>query len=516
MPEPQPHPPAAVRLLERAGRLVPEPPPGSAVTDLAAGLPVAEVAERRGLPEATVRGIATFYAQLDRRASACEGTACRFAGGAALREKLESVGPVAAVRCLGHCYAAPAFRSGDKVFTCPPSESLANWLDEWGEGPSPMPDLKPAPCSSLAAEPVVLRDVLPGAARDPFAAYDLPAGDAILDAVAAAGMRGRGGAVVATADKWRLARATPAARRWVVANGDEGDPGSYVGRLLLEEAPHAVLAGMLACARATGATRGIVHVRVEYPRAARRMREAIAAAAARGAFGGTFGVEVVVGAGAYVCGEESALLRSLEGLRGEPAPEPPYAAERGLFGEPTVVHSIETFAAVPWTVANRRASGTKAVCLSGAVKRPGVVEVPLGMPLAEVLERGGGGAPDGRAWSMALVGGPTGRVLPASRFATPLSWDALPGMGHAGVVVLDDTVTPRALAEHLFAFAAAESCGACTPCRAGTARLAAMRDRAALERLLGTIAAGSLCGFGRGVPSPIRDLLEHFGEETLR
>ncbi len=301
----------------------------------------------------------------------------------------------------------------------------------------------------------------------------------------------------------------------MVANGDEGDPGSFGDRLLLEEDPHAVLAGMVACARAIGARRGVVYSRAEYPRARAVMREAVAAARRAGRLGEAFDAEVVSGAGSYICGEETALLRSIEGLRGEPRPKPPFPSESGLHGRPTVVQNVETLAAVPWIVRTGRGAGTKVVSLSGALRWRGVVEVALGTPLRRILQEAGEGPPPGRRWKMALVGGPMGRVLPESEFDTPLSYQTLPGMGHAGVVVLDDTVTPRALAEHLFRFARAESCGTCTPCRVGTAQLHRLRERGALERLLDTLEAGSLCGFGQGVPRPIRDLLEHFGDEVL-
>ncbi|HMD73285.1 MAG TPA: NADH-ubiquinone oxidoreductase-F iron-sulfur binding region domain-containing protein, partial [Steroidobacteraceae bacterium] len=283
----------------------------------------------------------------------------------------------------------------------------------------------------------------------------------------------------------------------------------------LEEDPHAVLAGMLACARAIGARRGIVYIRSEYPQAQRLMRGAIGEARDANLLGDGFDVEVVSGAGSYTCGEETALLSSIEGLRGEPRPRPPYPAQSGLWGKPTVVQNVETLAIVPWIARTRQGSGTKALSLSGAVARPTIVEVRLGTSLIRVLEEAGLGPPSGRSWKMALVGGPMGRVVPASRFDVPLSFDSLPGMGHAGVVVLDDTVSPRALAEHLFAFAAAESCGSCTPCRVGTSLLGGVHERAVLERLLSTLEMGSLCGFGAGVPRPIRDLLEHFGEKVL-
>jgi NADH-quinone oxidoreductase subunit F len=362
----------------------------------------------------------------------------------------------------------------------------------------------------------VLRHLLNGTQGTPLGDYELPAGEAILSAVAASGLRGRGGAAYPTAAKWQVARDTRATQKFVVANGDEGDPGAYVDRLLLQESPHAILAGMLACARVIGAATGIVFIRGEYPTAAQRMRAAIAEADAAGVLP-DFEVRVVTGAGSYVAGEESALLRAIEGLRAEPSPKPPYPAERGLHGAPTIVQNVETLSIIPWVVAHRQASTTKAICLSGAVARTGVVEVPFGMSLGEVLARGGGGPRAGARWKMALVGGPMGRVVPAAAFdQTPLDYQRFPGLGHGGVVVLDAGVSAGALARHLYRFAASESCGSCTPCRVGCAQLASRRDAADLERLLDTLEMGSLCGFGQGVPRPLRDLLRHFPDEVFR
>lgn len=438
-------------------------------------------ADPTGLPPAWLDGVRSFYDQLHGPTlAACTGTACHFAGDRADRDE--------GVHCYGRCYEAPA------------------------AGPAAAGGI---PRQSLAPEPVVLRHVLAPGASSPLADYDLPAGDEILAAVAAAGLRGRGGAAFPTAAKWAVARGTAASRRFVIANGDEGDPGAYVDRLLLEESPHAVLAGMLACARAIDARTGIVFIRGEYPAAAARMAAAISEARAGGHLG-ALDVEVVTGAGSYVAGEESALLRAIEGLRAEPTPKPPYPAERGLHGYPTVVQNVETLAVIPWIVANRRPGRTKAICLSGAVLRPGVVEIPCGLSLGEVLTRAGGGPRGPGRWKMALVGGPMGRVIPAGAFATTaLDYDRLPGMGHGGVVVLDDSVSAAALARHLYRFAASESCGNCAPCRIGCAALAGRPDRASLERLLDTLEMGSLCGFGQGVPRPIRDLLAHFPEEMF-
>lgn len=512
-----------LRLLEWARRHAGAPAAGNALADLVAGADEATVADGRGLPIATVRGLRSFYDQLGAGTRACDGTACRFGGGEALARRLALTEAVGTVRCLGHCYAAPSFRAGDRVFARPAELPLEAWLADADEGGWPREARRPIPRVALVDPAVVLRNLRPGTIPAGLAEYELPDAGSILAALEASRLRGRGGAAYPTAAKWRAARDTEAPAKFVVANGDEGDPGSFTDRLLLEEDPHAVLAGMLACARVVGARHGVVYIRAEYPRAQVAVREAIAAAGAAGRFGEAFDVEVVSGAGSYVCGEETALLRSIEGLRGEPSPKPPYPTQCGLFGLPTVVQNVETFAVAPWIARDsaRRApedrpgSGTKAVSISGAVTRPGVAEVALGTPLSTVLRDGAGGALPGRRWKMALVGGPMGRVLPADRFDTPLSYDALPGMGHAGVVVLDKSVGVRALAEHLFEFARAESCGSCAPCRIGTSRLRDMPDRPRLERLLETLELGSLCGFGQGVPRPIRDLLEHFGDEVF-
>jgi NADH:ubiquinone oxidoreductase subunit F (NADH-binding) len=503
------------RILEWARRHAAGGEEGNAVADLLAGMPDEAVAARRGLPLATVRGIRSFYDQIEMQTRVCDGTACHFAGGPELAKRLRAQGPVGEVRCLGRCYAAPSVRLGDHIYSAHERSLLEGWLADPNDGRAKPPALHPIPRHALAEPPVVLRNVLSGPNLDAGDEYDLPDGEAILAAIAKSELRGRGGAAFPTAAKWQAARDTPAADRYVVANGDEGDPGSYVDRLLMEEDPHAILAGMLACARVIGARQGIVYIRAEYPRAQQVMGEAIEKAREAGHLGEPFDVEVVSGAGSYVCGEETALLNSIEGLRGEPRFKPPYPAQAGLFGLPTVVQNVETLAVIPWIVRTGRGSGTKAVCLAGALARPGIVEVPLGIPLRRALEEGGGGPPPGRRWKMALIGGPLGCILPEKLFDTPLSFEALPRMGHAGIVVLDETVSARDLAQHLFAFARAESCGNCTPCRVGTSQLAAMSDRARLERLLETMEIGSLCGFGQGVPRPLRDLLEHYGEEMF-
>lgn len=490
---------------------------GNAITDLRDGIPPEVVARRRGMSLHMVQGVMSFHDHIGAELRVCDGTACHFEGAA---EVLACADHHLRVNCLGMCHAAPALSQGDAVFAGLDRQALSRWLCD------PTPDLSltasapPVARRTLDTPPVVLRNILSGPCLEVGDAYDLPDGEQILAAVEASGMRGRGGAAYPTAAKWRTARDTPAPDRYVVANGDEGDPGSFVDRILMEEDPHAILAGMLACGRVIGARKGIVYIRAEYPRARAVMLDAIHAARAAGKLGGDFDIEIYSGAGAYVCGEETALLRSIEGQRGEPQPKPPYPAQHGLYGLPTVVQNVETLAVIPWLVREGRnnrttGSGNKALSLSGAINQPGLVEIPLGVSLRRVLEVAGEGAPIGRRWRMAVVGGPMGRVLPVSHFDTALSYSALPGLGHGGIVVLDDTVRASDVAAHLFSFARSESCGTCTPCRVGTARLADQRTRAGLERLMDTMELGSLCGFGQGVPRPIRDLLQFYGDEVF-
>lgn len=471
-------------LVEWARRHAQQRDGDTVIDDLRAGTSLEEAAHRHGMPRAATRGVQTFYDFLREPTAerVCTGTACWAARGGASTEG------VAEVRCLGRCYEAPT-RLQQGHF--------------------------PIPRRALVDEPAIFRHLLGGPPPRLEALYALPgSADDILELLDASGLRGRGGAAYPTGAKWRAARTAGGEPKYVVANGDEGDPGSFVDRLLLEDDPHAVLAGMNACAKAVGATHGVVYIRAEYPRAAEVVRAAIGEAERAGVLVPGFHLTVHVGAGSYVCGEETALLRAIEGLRAEASPKPPYPAERGLFGKPTVVQNVETLAVVPWLLATRKKPSTKAFSLSGAVRRPGAVEAELGISLRRLLEEAGGPS-EGARWKMALVGGPMGCVVPASRFDAALSYDAMPGMGHGGVVVLDERVSARALAEHLFAFAAAESCGNCTPCRVGTAQLTRAADRPALARLLDTLEMGSLCGFGQSVPRPIRDLLEHFPDEMF-
>jgi len=480
----------------RAHRLAAVHEPGSVLSDLVAGREVADIVRRRGMPLSRVLGTRSFYDMLLSDPLArivCDGTACWAARGGR-----GAAGGVSA-HCLGRCYEAPA-----QLAEARPGGSPRAALGAERHG---------IPATSLVESPIVFRYLF-GERPDLKRLYALPSQDEVLARIEVSGLRGRGGAAYPTAAKWRAARLAVGAPKYVVANGDEGDPGSYVDRLLLEREPHAVLAGMHACAHAIGATRGIVFVRGEYPLAAERVRDAIEEAREAGVGVAGFEIEVHIGAGSYVCGEETALLRAIEGLRAEASPKPPYPAEAGLFGRPTVVQNVETLSVIPWVLETVLKPTTKAFSLSGALMAPGAVEAPFGMSLRELLEAGGGGAPKGRPWTMALVGGPMGTVIAEHEFDVALDPATMPGLGHGGVVVFDASIGPRALAEHLFAFAASESCGACAPCRLGTRMLARVGDEAGLRRLLDTIEMGSLCGFGQALPRPIRDLMRLFPGEV--
>lgn len=369
-------------------------------------------------------------------------------------------------------------------------------------------------------------------------------GEAILHELERSGERGRGGASFPTARKWRLAAAQAAPGKFVVANGDEGDPGSFVDRLLLERDPHALIEGLALCGVAIGARRGFVYIRSEYPEAAARMRRAVEQAREAGILGEAllgrgpaFDVEVVSGHGSYVCGEETALLSAIEGRRGEVRIRPPYPAESGLYGRPTVVNNVETLVNVPWIVrrgadayralGTEASSGTKAICLGRGFARPGVLEVELGVSLRSVVEEHGGGAREGRPLRAIAIGGPMGSVVDARGLDVAVCYSAMDArgivLGHGGIVAIPEGTDLVRLVEHWLEFMAGESCGKCVPCRLGSQRgleIARTGVRgphfARLPALLDTIARTSLCAFGQLIPSPVRTLLDWIAAEDSR
>ena len=365
--------------------------------------------------------------------------------------------------------------------------------------------------------------------------------EAIVEELRISRLRGRGGAAFPVWKKWQVAQQTESEQKYVVANADEGDAGTYCDRMIMEGDPFRLIEGMMICARAIGATRGYIYCRYEYPAAARAMRFAIQKAREADLLDcddDQFELEVVVGAGSYVCGEETALLESLEGRRGVVLAKPPYPAESGLYGKPTIVSNVLTFSTIPNILAHGGAwhaalgtegsRGTIALQIGGRVKQPGLVEVPFGLTLHDVLDRFGGGMAPGSRFKAVQVGGPLGSLFPTSQLDIPICYDAFAEagaiLGHGGIVVYDHETNMVELARHFMAFTADESCGKCTPCRVGS-----VRGREILERIqsgqgtsedlmllsdLGeTMKTASLCALGGRAPYPVETAIEHFGDE---
>lgn len=506
------------------------------------------VAARLGLPAAAALGPASYYGDLavphgERHVRVCTATACFAAGGGGHLAEVERELGVAAhtpspsgdvsvqtVRCLGYCYAGPAALDGDTPCT---GATLPAQLA--GREPPRAPGI---PAFDDTGDPVLLGGVL--SAEPPWEVWSrtVPSGtpDEVHREVAASGLRGRGGAGFRVAAKWEAAGRTPGTV--VIANGDEGDPGSYADRLLMEGDPGRVLEGLALACFACGARRGVVLVRSEYPAALARMREAVRQAYADGHLGpsvhGTatsLDIHVAEGAGSYVAGEETALIAALEGGRGCARPRPPYPTERGLWDAPTVVNNVETLAALPWIVrhggrayARRGTSdetGTKLVCLSERFARPGCYEVELGTPVRRIVTELGGGLKDGAEPAALQVGGPLGGFLAADALDVPLSEAGLSArgaaLGHAGLVAFDESVAPGEVLRHVWEFAAAESCGACSPCRVGSRRglawaAAGTPPGPEWERLSRVLAEASLCAFGRRIPPAVHSLARVYGD----
>jgi len=367
----------------------------------------------------------------------------------------------------------------------------------------------------------------------------------VIAAIEASGLRGRGGAGFPTGRKWRLVREAPGPVRYVICNGDEGDPGAFMDRMLFESYPYRVLEGMIIAAWAVGAQEGILYIREEYPLAIRRVQAAIDRLRAAGVLGPrvlgssvALELRIAHGGGAFVCGEETALIESIQGRRGAPVLRPPFPAQRGFRGAPTLVNNCETLAMVPWilrhgpeafaAIGTAHSKGTKVFALAGKVARGGLIEVPMGITLREIIEDIGGGAANGRSWKAVQVGGPSGGCIPASLGDTPVDYEALTRagamMGSGGLVVLDDTDCMVDVARYFLSFTCRESCGKCTPCRVGTRRMLEILDRLCegraapddlgrLEQIAETTRAHSLCGLGKTAPNPVLTTLRYFRDE---
>ncbi|ARJ69859.1 NADH-ubiquinone oxidoreductase-F iron-sulfur binding region domain-containing protein [Paracoccus contaminans] len=366
---------------------------------------------------------------------------------------------------------------------------------------------------------------------------------AVVQTVTDAGLRGRGGAGFPTGLKWATVARAPADRKYIVCNADEGDSGTFADRMLMEGDPFALIEGMAIAAIAVGAAQGYVYVRSEYPHAIRAMERAITAARGAGVLGGSvlgsahaFDMELRVGAGAYVCGEETSLLNSLEGKRGIVRAKPPIPALEGLFGRPTVVNNVLSLATVPWIMANGaaayaahgmgRSRGTMPLQIAGNVRHGGLCEVPFGLTLGQIVDEIAGGTASGRPVKAVQVGGPLGAYFPRSLFDTPFGYEEFAGqgglVGHAGIVLFDDSADMLPLARFAMEFCAIESCGKCTPCRIGSTRGVETIDRIAagdrdaipiLADLCNTMKWGSLCALGGFAPYPVMSALTHFPED---
>jgi bidirectional [NiFe] hydrogenase diaphorase subunit len=367
----------------------------------------------------------------------------------------------------------------------------------------------------------------------------------LIDNIIKSGLRGRGGAGYPTGLKWATVSKAASAQKYVICNADEGDPGAFMDRSVLESDPHSVLEGMAIAAYAVGANQGFIYVRAEYPLAIARLQIAIKQAKQYGLLGSgifespfNFNIDLRIGAGAFVCGEETALMASVEGKRGTPRPRPPFPAESGLYNSPTLINNVETFANVPpivrtgpeWFagIGTEKSKGTKVFALAGKITNTGLIEVPMGTSLRRIVEDMGGGAPDGGKIKAVQTGGPSGGCIPAEALDTPVDYDSLTKlgsiMGSGGMIVMDETTRMVDVARFFMEFCMDESCGKCVPCRAGTVQMhhlltkilagkATARDLQKLEELCYMVKNTSLCGLGQTAPNPVLSTLRFFRKE---
>lgn len=371
--------------------------------------------------------------------------------------------------------------------------------------------------------------------------------DDVIKTINDSGLRGRGGGGFPTGRKWMFAKASVSDKKYVVCNADEGDPGAFMDRSVLEGDPHAVLEAMAIAGYAIGADEGYIYVRAEYPIAVKRLQIAIKQAREYGMLGKgilgsdfNFDIHIRLGAGAFVCGEETALLTSIEGNRGEPRPRPPFPAVKGLFGKPTIINNVETYANVAqiilkgaeWfaSMGTEKSKGTKVFALGGKIKNTGLVEIPMGTTLREIVYEIGGGVPNGKKFKAAQTGGPSGGCIPASLIDTPIDYDNLIAigsmMGSGGMIIMDEDTCMVDMAKFFLEFTVDESCGKCAPCRIGTVRMLELLDKITsgngemedldrLEELANYIKSASLCGLGQTAPNPVLSTLRNFRDEYI-
>jgi bidirectional [NiFe] hydrogenase diaphorase subunit len=503
----------------------------------------------------------------------CASTPCLSSGATAVREALENAIAgyeqkvaidVTATGCMGPCNRGPVVRvempgKDDVIYEKVTPELAQKIVAQHVIGDMPVSDhVMPADMPFFKKQQKVVLSNSGSIDPERLEQYVAKGGYNTLGNVLAemspeevcleiiqSGLRGRGGGGYPSGLKWDLVRKAPGDRKYVIANGDEGDPGAYMDRTLMESDPHRVLEGMAIAGYAVGAEQGFVYVRGEYPVAARRLERAIRAAERRGLLGTrildssfSFRIDIRIGAGAFVCGEETALMASIMGKRGQPVPRPPYPAQKGLWGAPTLINNVETFGNIPpiltfgakWyaQIGTANSKGTKLFALAGKVENTGLIEVPMGITLREVVFDIGGGIPDGGTFKAAQTGGPSGGCIPAKYLDTPMDYDSLKAlgsiMGSGGLIVMDQSSFMPDVARFFMDFCQDESCGKCVPCRVGTAQMhrildkicdrkATRQDLKNLEDLCKMVGETSLCGLGMTAPNPVLSTMRYFPEE---
>jgi bidirectional [NiFe] hydrogenase diaphorase subunit len=508
------------------------------------------------------------------RLAICTAASCQSSGGEAARKALEEAVETAGAGdevevfgtgCLGLCHAGPLVQletqDGRRLYKNVDEAGARRIVDEDVMKGEPAEELLADDAEAFFAkqQKVVLEGsgridpervescVATGAYESLYKAITEMTPAEVIQEVTTSGLRGRGGGGYPTGLKWSTVFKAKGTRKFVVCNADEGDPGAFMDRSVLEGDPHRVLEGMAIAAYAVGAEQGYIYIRGEYPLAIERLRKAIKQAERLELLGArildtgfNFRVDIRIGAGAFVCGEETALIASVEGRRGTPRPRPPYPAAMGLWDEPTLINNVETFASVPtiirrggdWyaTIGTERSKGTKVFALAGKIERTGLIEVPMGLTLREIIFEIGGGIPGNRAFKAAQTGGPSGGCIPAQHLDLPVDYESLGEvgsiMGSGGLIVMDETSCMVDVARFFVEFCRHESCGKCVPCRAGTVQMhnllekithgrATLRDLQMLEELCVLLKETSLCGLGQTAPNPVVSTLRYFRDEYL-
>lgn len=502
----------------------------------------------------------------------CGSTGCTSSGSGKLLEKLDELmerdglsEKVAIVKtgCFGLCAEGPIImvQPGNYMYTQVTPEDLDEIWECHIKGGSPVEKLISQNESEFFSKQkrVALRNCgrIDPECIDEYIAFDgyealsmvlteMEPED-VIDTIKKSGLRGRGGGGFPAGTKWEAAAKQECREKYICCNADEGDPGAFMDRSILEGDPHSVIEAMAIAGYAVGAHKGFIYIRAEYPIAVERLRTAIGQAREYGLLGKNilgrgfeFDIEIRLGAGAFVCGEGSALMISIEGNRGEPRPKPPRATEKGLFGKPTVLNNVETFANVPqiivkgldWynSIGTEKSKGTKVFAVSGKINNTGLVEIPMGTSLREIIYDIGGGIPEGKRFKAAQTGGPSGGCIPAELIDTPIDYDSLTSlgsmMGSGGLIVMDESTCMVDIAKFFLEFTVDESCGKCPPCRIGTKRMleiitritegkGTMEDLDELEELSEVIKRGALCGLGQSAPNPVLSTMKYFKDEYI-